>query len=108
MIVAPEHYKIFASILNDFGQGRITVTYEEFFEAAKSLGFKRTRDNCALIPPRRFGRGLFQYLKECGRSNHNITPAIQDQWKLQLFQLYGWTADTFRSRLTPGPSNLTE
>ncbi|KAI1782802.1 hypothetical protein LXA43DRAFT_1068253 [Ganoderma leucocontextum] len=69
MIVSPGHYKVFTSILNDFGYERITFTFEDFIKAAKSIGFSQ-RPTLELIPPRRIGRKLFQFMKSSGRSSY--------------------------------------
>ncbi|EJF55681.1 hypothetical protein DICSQDRAFT_141873 [Dichomitus squalens LYAD-421 SS1] len=63
MIVKREYYEIFASILNDFGEGRIRFTYEQFATAAKAIGFSR-RGGCELIPPSIIGKKVFCFIKD--------------------------------------------
>ncbi|KAI1782272.1 hypothetical protein LXA43DRAFT_1104418 [Ganoderma leucocontextum] len=96
MLVAPQHHRIFASILNDFGQGRIIFTFQEFVQAARSIGFSE-RTFGELIPPKGFGNKLFHFMTPNGKLSRNVDRLVQDKWKVELFNLYGWTAETFRS-----------
>ncbi|KAI1781961.1 hypothetical protein LXA43DRAFT_1105034 [Ganoderma leucocontextum] len=97
MIVSEECYKIFASILNEFGRERAGFTFADFIRAARGIGFGIGRGH-VLTPPTRFGNQIFRVSQKSGKLDRVVSEAVQDQWKKELFKLYGWTADTFRTR----------
>ncbi|KAI1783823.1 hypothetical protein LXA43DRAFT_1102083 [Ganoderma leucocontextum] len=97
IVVNDQQCQVLASILNDFGEGRVRFTFEDFVKAMTMLGFAR-RGKYSLIPPKRFGRKVIRLLNDDGANNCVVDPRTQDEWKLSLFRLYGWTAETFRAR----------
>ncbi|KAI1783931.1 hypothetical protein LXA43DRAFT_1101951 [Ganoderma leucocontextum] len=99
MIVSPECYKVFASILNDFGQERSEFTFADFVQAAKSIGFNvLDKHEQGLIPPRRFGNQIFRLMPKNCKMDRVVSADVQDEWKKEFYRLYGWTAYTFRRR----------
>ncbi|EJF55674.1 hypothetical protein BD309DRAFT_1085191 [Dichomitus squalens] len=94
MYVSESDYKVFASILGDFGEHRGPVRLEDFLKAMKSVGFGR-HGAYELVPPPRIGRKLFNLAKGSGKPGKAISDHMQDGWKIELHNLYGWTAETF-------------
>ncbi|KAI1785011.1 hypothetical protein LXA43DRAFT_1064521 [Ganoderma leucocontextum] len=96
--VEHEHYKVLASILNDFGEGRRVFTYWQLAKALKALGFGGLGET-AVIPPRRIGRKVLQFVNDGGRMDSVVSSEAQDALKVALYVRYGWTTDTFRCRI---------
>ncbi|KAI1791115.1 hypothetical protein LXA43DRAFT_1094931 [Ganoderma leucocontextum] len=80
MIVNEYSYKIFASILNDFGHERMRFTYAEFALAVKSIGFG-AGPHGILIPPSRVGHQIFRIDQPDGvKMNKLVLPAVQEKY----------------------------
>ncbi|KAI1782954.1 hypothetical protein LXA43DRAFT_1103187 [Ganoderma leucocontextum] len=98
IFVQDEHYKVLASVLNDFGEGRRVITYEELAKALKALGFAELGET-TVIPPRRIGRKVLRLVNDGGRMDSVVSSDAQDALKVALYRGYGWTIDTFRCRI---------
>ncbi|KAI1786189.1 hypothetical protein LXA43DRAFT_1099482 [Ganoderma leucocontextum] len=96
IMVSTKTYMIFASIFKVGHGARFVFSYNDFYKAMNELGFELSHSG-DLVPKEAIGINCFVYARIGGKVKcaTKVSKRIQDKWKRQLNQLYGWDATTF-------------